>query len=139
MLKPEEEWPQRPDQMSAQQDPEIKNEFKVNILNIKENNDILSKLTHYYSSWFCLKKAVAWVLRLKETLLQLCKARRQFQEYIAQSEKDPEKQLSLLQEQMQKYRSTMEKKSLKLKDLNQAEIQLIQFSQKQQFQNEIEA
>lgn len=79
------------------------------------------------------------MIRLKETLLQLCKARRQFQESIAQSEKDPEKQASLLQEQMQKYRSTMEKKSLSLENLNQAEIQLIQFSQKQQFQDEIEA
>lgn len=79
------------------------------------------------------------MLRLKEILLQLCKARREFQESIAQSAKDAEKQSSLLQDQMQKYRSTMEKKSLRLKDLNQAEIQLNKYSQKQQFRNEIEA
>ncbi|XP_039509456.1 uncharacterized protein LOC120464180 [Pimephales promelas] len=141
LLKPEEEWPQRPDRLcqNIQSDPEIKKEFKVNILDLRENNDVLSKLTHYYSSWFRLKKAVAWMLRLKETLLQLSKARRQFQESIAQSEKDPEKQSFLLKEQMRKFRSTMEKKSLRLKDLNEAEIQLIQYSQKQQFQNEIEA
>ncbi|XP_052431710.1 uncharacterized protein LOC127972320 [Carassius gibelio] len=141
LWKPEEEWPQSRDQINqgAQQDPEIKGEIKVNVLNIKEGKDIVSKLIDFYSSWFRLKKAVAWMIRLKETLVQLCKVRRQFQESIAQLEKDPEKQASLLQEQMQKYRSTMEKRSLSLENLNQAEIQLIQFSQKQQFQDEIEA
>lgn len=144
LLKPEEEWPQRQDLTSqgAQQDPEIKGEIKVNVLNISENKNIVSKLIDYYSSWFHLKKAVAWMLRLKETLLHLCKARKQFQESIVQSEKNPEKQVSLLQDQMQKKkknRSTMKNKSLSLENLNQAEIQLIQFIQKQEFQEEIEA
>lgn len=37
---------------------------------------------------------------------------------------------------MQKYKSSMENKLLSLEDLNQAEIQLIQYSQKQQFPEE---
>lgn len=40
---------------------------------------------------------------------------------------------------MQKYRSTVRGKSLSLEDLIQAEIQLIQYSQKQHFSEEIEA
>ncbi|XP_050951513.1 uncharacterized protein LOC127154148 [Labeo rohita] len=58
LLKPEEEWPQRPDQMRQvpEQDPEIKKEIKVNVLNISESNDAMTKLTDYYSSWFQLKK-----------------------------------------------------------------------------------
>lgn len=79
------------------------------------------------------------MLRLKETLLQLCKARKQFQATIAESEKDPVKQAILLQGQMQNYKSRMRSKSLSLEDLNQAEIQLIQFSQKQHFSEEIDA
>ncbi len=69
LLKPEKEWPQRPDQMSQvpEQDPEI----KVNVLNVSESDDITSKLTGYYSDWFQLKRATAWMLRFKEILLQL--------------------------------------------------------------------
>ncbi len=54
LLKPEKEWPQRPDQTSQvpEQDPEIKSEIKVNVLNVSESNDIMSKLTVYYSGWF---------------------------------------------------------------------------------------
>ncbi len=131
LLKPEKEWPQRPDQMSQvpEQDPEIKGEIKVNVLNVSESNDIMSKLTGYYSGWFQLKRATAWMLRFKEILLQLCKARKQLQSSIAQSEKDPEKQAAFLQDQMQKYKSTVRGKSLSLEDLIQAEIQLIQYSQ----------
>nr|XP_021335998.1 uncharacterized protein LOC110440142 [Danio rerio] len=140
LLKSEEEWPQRPDQINQyqQKDPEIKIETKVNILNVNEN-DILCRLTDYYSSWFRLKRAVAWMLRLKETLLQLCRARKQFQASIETSEKDPEKQASLLQTEMQKFKSKIKKRSLSLEDLKQAEILLIQHSQKQQFLEEIEA
>ncbi len=129
------------DQMSQvpQQDPEIKGEIKVNVLNVSESNDIMSKLTGYYSGWFQLKIATAWMLRFKEILLQLCKARKQLKSSIAQSEKDPEKQTAFLQDQMQKYRSTVRGKSLSLEDLIQAEIQLLQYSQKQHFSEEIEA
>ncbi len=141
LLKPEEEWPQRPDQMSpvSEQDPEIKNEIKVNVLNVNKSSDIMSKLAGYYSGWFQLKRATAWMLRFKEILLQLCKTRKQLQSSNAQSEKDPEKQAAFLQDQMQKYRSTVRGKSLSLEDLIQAEIQLIQYSQKQHFSEEIEA
>lgn len=57
LWKPEEEWPQSRDQINqgAQQDPVIKGEIKVNVLNIKEGKDIVSKLIDFYSSWFRLK------------------------------------------------------------------------------------
>ncbi len=141
LLKPEKEWPQRPAQMSQvpEQDPEIKGAIKVNVLNVSESNDIMSKLPGYYSGWFQLKRATAWMLKFKEILLQLCKARKQLQSSIEQSEKDPEKQAAFLQDQMQKYKSTVRGKSLSLEDLIQAEIQLIQYSQNHHFSEEIEA
>lgn len=94
LLKPEEEWPQRPDQMSQvpEQDPEIKGEIKVNVLNVSESNDIMSKLTGYYSGWFQLKRATEWMLRFKEILLQLCKARKQLQSSIHQRKTQKNKQ-----------------------------------------------
>ncbi len=79
------------------------------------------------------------MIRFKEILLQLCKARKQLQSSIVQSEKDPEKQAAFLQDKMQKYKTTVRGKSLSLEDLIQAEIQLIQYSQKQHFSEEIEA
>lgn len=58
------------------------------------------------------------MLRLKETLQQ------HFQVSTEQSETDPEKQAAFLQEQVQKYKSTMKNKTLSLEKLNQTEIQL---------------
>lgn len=58
------------------------------------------------------------MLRLKETLQQ------HFQVSTEQAETDPEKQAAFLQEQVQKYKSTMKNKTLSLEKLNQTEIQL---------------
>lgn len=137
LTKSEQEWPQRPNQtvQCTQQDPEI----KVGVLATNVSDAIINKLVDYYSDWFKLKKAIAWMLRFKETLTQLSKTRKQFKAYIEQTEKDPDKQAALLQEQMQKYKSTMKGQSLSLEEMEHSESQLIQYSQVKHFPKEIES
>ncbi|KAK0149184.1 hypothetical protein N1851_010295 [Merluccius polli] len=75
-----------------------------------------------------IQRSVAWILKLKETLWQLKEERKEFSRTINQTEKDPEKQ-----------RTTTENKPLNLDDLVTAESEIIQFSQRLQFREEIKA
>ena len=47
----------------SQDDPELKRTM-VNAVDINERNDILKRLT-YFSDWYRLKAAIAWLLRFK--------------------------------------------------------------------------
>lgn len=50
-------------------DAELKRKITVNIINaINSSTDPLFKLIHHYSNWHSLRKAIAWMLRLKELL-----------------------------------------------------------------------
>ena len=62
LWKNESEWPQSPIDLSDVSDLEIK-EHKV--FAAQAERDIILTLFNYYSSWFRLKKAVAWILELK--------------------------------------------------------------------------
>lgn len=80
---------------------------------------------------------MAWILKLKKTLWQLKEKRKELSKTINQTEKDPEKQK--LERHMEKYRTTIEKKPLTSDDLVVAESEIIQYSQRQQFREEIKA
>ncbi|TWW54610.1 hypothetical protein D4764_0264710 [Takifugu flavidus] len=57
----------------------------------------------------------------------------------SQSEKDPEKQKVIVQQNMEKYRSTMERRSVTFEQLMTAEAEIIRYSQSQCFPEEIRA
>ena len=62
--QPESSWPQHPIKKNvSQDDPELKRTM-VNAIDINERNDILKRLT-YFSDWYRLKAAIAWLLRFK--------------------------------------------------------------------------
>ncbi len=46
-------------------DPEVKKGLEINSIQLKEEDDVITCLSHHFSSWFCLKKAVAWILRFE--------------------------------------------------------------------------
>ncbi|KAF7662177.1 hypothetical protein LDENG_00240760, partial [Lucifuga dentata] len=49
-------------------DPEVKKSTLVNAISLKEEKNLTTQLTEYYSRWDSLKRAVAWILRLKNIL-----------------------------------------------------------------------
>ncbi|KAJ8413974.1 hypothetical protein AAFF_G00065720 [Aldrovandia affinis] len=141
LLNNECDWPEQPMQRkeSLQNDPEVKNTATVNTIQVEEDKEPMNKLIDYYSEWHKLKRAVAWILKLKRTLQQLKDERKELSRTIIQAEKDPERQRSKLEHHMKKYKSTREKKPLTLDDLVAAESEIIKFSQRQQFNEELQA
>ncbi|KAL0176849.1 hypothetical protein M9458_029179, partial [Cirrhinus mrigala] len=110
LTRPPEEWPSSPINLgkSLVQDPEIKQEVVVNTLLVQtlEGCGTVTRLVNYYSSWTRLKKAVAWILRLKKILLSLSKRRKHLRESLVCSE--PNQSLEdTINESMCKFRSSI--------------------------------
>lgn len=138
LLNNECDWSEQPVRRkeSLQNDPEVKNGATVNMIKVEENMEPIDKLISYYSDWHKLKRSVAWILKVKENLWKLKEERKEISRKIRETEKDPEKARSKLEQQMKKFKAT-EKKSLTLDDLVVAESEIIKFSQRQQFGEEI--
>ncbi|CAM4696557.1 unnamed protein product [Leuciscus chuanchicus] len=138
LLNNECDWSEQPVRRkeSLQNDPEVKNGATINIIKVEENMEPIDKLISYYSDWHKLKRSVAWILKVKENLWKLKEERKEVSRKIRETEKDPEKARSKLEQQMKKFKAT-EKKSLTLDDLVVAESEIIKFSQRQQFGEEI--
>jgi hypothetical protein len=49
-------------------DPEVKNEVCANVAQVHPKSDVVDKLFEHYSSWFKLKRGIAWLLRFKKFL-----------------------------------------------------------------------
>lgn len=137
LLDKECDWSEQPVRRkeSLQNDPEVKNGATVNMIKVEENMEPIDKLISYYSDWHKLKRAVAWILKVKENLWKLKEERKEISKKIMETETDPEKERSKLEQQMKKFKAT--KKSLTLDDLVVAESEIIKFSQRQQFGEEI--
>ncbi|KAJ8367139.1 hypothetical protein AAFF_G00330740 [Aldrovandia affinis] len=89
LLNNECDWPEQPMQRkeSLQNDPEVKNMATVNTIKVEEDKEPMNKLIDYYSEWHKLKRAVAWILKLKRTLQQLKDERKELSRTIIQAEK----------------------------------------------------
>lgn len=70
------QWPTMPDDVSQMdsEDPEMKSGTTVAVITSTE--DPIEQLLSHYSSWFKLKKAVAWILNVKEFLRCLAQERK---------------------------------------------------------------
>ncbi|KAL6483847.1 hypothetical protein MHYP_G00087190 [Metynnis hypsauchen] len=64
LTKPEDEWPQNPDHPEnlTTEDPEVRDVI-VSATATEEQVDTVQQLLEHYSSWFRLRKAVAWILK----------------------------------------------------------------------------
>ena len=60
-------------------DPEVKREAKTDVVTTQADgeNDVLGRIISNFSSWFRLKKFIAWILRYRLKLLQSSRRRKE--------------------------------------------------------------
>lgn len=121
LQEPESHWPKRPDETkNDEDDSEVRHSATTHLTNAAEDVHAVNRLINHYSSWYRLKRAVAWVLRLKDLFLQRCRKRN------VQTTNHPNRQSD-----------KSAKTALTLEDLMRAESEIIKFCQGQRFQEEI--
>ena len=76
LWKEREEWPDLPAgfDSSVEADPEVKNVVRCAVVAV--DGDPLCDLFAHYSSWYRLRRAVAWILRVKKKLKALSQSRK---------------------------------------------------------------
>lgn len=114
IIRSETDWPEQLEQRneSLLNDPEIKNKTAVHTTKVKEENKPMNELINYYSDWKRLKRAVAWILKVKETLWKLKEERKRIVGATSQTEKGAEWQKTKLRQ----HRNT--EKPLEIKNLS---------------------
>lgn len=132
LCQPDREWqkPHLETAMSAN-DPEVKQDITSNLI-VKSPLNPTSSLINYFSSWRSLMTAVAWLLKVKTTILLLTRKRKEIQTAVSNF-KDESSQLK----EMQAFKATLQRQCLKPEDLMQAERAVISFSQRQSFEEEL--
>lgn len=110
----------------ALDDPELKRTHTVNAICAKEENATQRLMTHF-SDWTKLQLAVAWYLKLKETLKGLVQKRKLGENKVITRSKTKD---------MPDY--PLSGQQMSLEDLEKAEIAIVQFTQSQFFPSEIE-
>lgn len=70
LLHPEQDWPVSPGCLAElmSNDPQVKVRVAVNVVQTSEDVDATTQLIHHSSSWTRLRRAVVWVIRLKNLL-----------------------------------------------------------------------
>ncbi|KAL7870792.1 hypothetical protein SRHO_G00082890 [Serrasalmus rhombeus] len=139
LAKDESHWPVLSEfsREISDDDAEVKRKITVNIINASNpSTDPLFKLIHHYSSWLRLRKAVAWMLRLKELLRNRCERRKVF-ESQTQSPVSQDVKPKIVEDHMQKWKSGLKGTHPTVKDIRRAETAIIQFSQRQTFHEEL--
>ena len=122
LLKSWEDWPELPYVKDIPQyDPEVKS----GAIKIEEDGQkkalAMYKLIVYYSDWTRLKRAVVWLLKLKQMLLHLRGERKVFMDKIRLSESCPNQQELLATAHMKRLRQMLKPTLLAVEDLEEAE------------------
>ena len=83
LSKPEDQWPKSPSQTHENLmdcDPEVKKNVKIAVTKLLDSEntstDSVKMLIQHYSSWHSLKKAVAWILKVRKELLNRARVKR---------------------------------------------------------------
>ncbi|KAK0138081.1 hypothetical protein N1851_025745 [Merluccius polli] len=108
----------------------------VNAVQASEEADAVTRMTHHFSSWVHLRKAVAWILRFKTWLSSLCQKRRQQNRALAQSDMDVEQQRCSLEKDMETFKRKMASSCPSVEELEKSELEIIKFSQRKRFPEE---
>lgn len=138
LLLPQEEWPQNPDGLEeiSPKDSEVKS-ITVNAAQImSEEVDPITRLIHYFSSWTRLRRAAAWMLKLKRLLLYCSRKRKQASGVLTQLHLDNIHQRDLQRKETGDL-ETQENSALTVEELANAEMEIICFCQKKRFVDEI--
>ena len=141
LAKSESHWPVLSDfsREISENDTEVKRTTNVNFIKaVDSSTNPFSKLIHHYSDWHNLKKAIAWMVRLKELLRSLCEMRRTFESQV-QSSGNQDVKVKTVENHVQKWKSTLKGNHLTVSDVRRAETVIIQFCQSQTFCEELHA
>ena len=147
LYSPESEWPKNAADLDdadteLSDDPEVKKKITVaSVHAAEESASTLDKLMEYYSSWYRLKRAVSWILRVKKFLLQKVKDRRKVQlpERHNQEQQQDEENTNTRVSEENKEPDTSCIGRLTLSDLQEAERAVIKYVQQRAFHEEIKA
>ena len=128
LWQPKERWPEAPvDVNITADDPEVKRNILVNATVVDAVN-ATHQLIAYFSDWQRLKVAVAWILKLKEVLLNLSRKRKQLQLVCTGGIGSP---LLDVHNEMQAVRASLGSQKVSLDDLSLAEESIISFCQQE--------
>ncbi|KAL6470498.1 hypothetical protein MHYP_G00216170 [Metynnis hypsauchen] len=135
---PEENWPNTPlnHTQLASDDPEIK-KVTVNRVEVEENVTPFKRLINHFSSWIKLKRIMAWFLKLKAMLQTLCQKRKELR--TVDTENSAVQSEQLIQSQIDRFKTGIRPTQLSAEDLEQAELDIIKFCQKEKYSEEIAA
>ena len=88
LWKTEDHWPEWPIlHATLDCDPEVKKEAKTFTASAGNNADVVDQMIQYFSSWFKLKKHIAWILYYRSKLLSESQKTRKKQEIIFSTER----------------------------------------------------
>ncbi|KAL7852267.1 hypothetical protein SRHO_G00180520 [Serrasalmus rhombeus] len=130
LTKPAHKWPETIVHLDEPitTDPEVKKTVMVNVVADEESRDTMKQLIEHFSSWLRLKKATAWLLRIKTTLLKLSKRRKELSQCHSQTE---------MEKEMSSFRRKLVKKTLTVEELQRAEQDIVHYCQQKKFHKEI--
>ena len=136
LLHPEQDWPASPDCLGEilPGDPEVKVSIAVNALHSSEDMDATTHLTHHFSSWTHLKRAVAWFIRLKNLLLS---QRRKWSDTAPTQSDSREQQRPLSERKDGDVKDRALRGLLTLDELIKAEKEIIRFCQRMSYQDKL--
>ena len=129
LWKPEEEWPDSQEQVDHQlpaDDIEVKG-IITNTMKTEEKIGAVDKLLNQYSSWFRLKKAVAWFLKFKDYLQFKSKQQISLGSTLQEESDDKDSQTK-----------SMPSSKLQISDMQRSEMAIIQYIQRKSFPEEVE-
>ncbi|KAK0150375.1 hypothetical protein N1851_008532 [Merluccius polli] len=117
-------------------DVEVKKDVLITNLIVKEEQNPTHTFIHYHSNWNSLTRAVAWLLKLKDILLQLSQKRKEILTNMEMKDSNAEKQC-LVEREMQTVKKRMNIQQITLEDVKRAENAIVRFAQTEAFPEEM--
>lgn len=117
-------------------DVEVKKDVLIMNLIVKEEQNPTHTFIHYHSNWNNLTRAVAWLLKLKDVLLQLSHKRKEILTNTSKNSNAEKK--CLMERKMQIVKKCMNVQQITLEDVKRAENAIVRFTQMEAFPEEIE-
>lgn len=138
LLRPEDAWPDLPDGISQPlvNDLEVKEAAVFTVVS-ENTEDTVLKFIHHYSSWYRLKRAVAWLVKFKNTLKLLSQRRKEFLSTLEEKSLDHGRNKRELERKMAEVKASLRVSPPSLHDVWEAELEIVRISQRTAFSNEI--
>lgn len=135
LRKQNSEWPKSDIDTQTCNDGDVEVKRDVVVMATTINQNPTHDFIHHHSNWNKLKRAVAWLLKLKDLLLSLSQKRKEMLTGISPT---PERE-DLLERKVKTVKKCMITQPVTLNDLKRAENAIIHYTQLEAFPEEMEA